>query len=92
MRRGTLSACRHGRQPLFFELDATTRPSWGVHRVASLVKRWLLGTHQGTVEQDHLQDYLDEFAFRFNPAPFGVSGPALPAATRTGGTGGPRRV
>lgn len=38
----------------------------GVHRVASLVKRWLLGTHQAAVETDHLQSYLDEFAFRFN--------------------------
>lgn len=41
-------------------------PLPGVHRVASLVKRWLLGTHQGAVEKDHLQAYLDEFAFRFN--------------------------
>ena len=38
----------------------------GVHRVASLVKRWLLGTHQGAVQTGHLQAYLDEFAFRFN--------------------------
>ena len=38
----------------------------GVHRVASLAKRWLLGTHQGAVEGDHLQAYLDEFTFRFN--------------------------
>ncbi len=38
----------------------------GVHLVASLVKRWLLGTHQGAVEEDHLQAYLDEFTFRFN--------------------------
>lgn len=38
----------------------------GVHRVASLVKRWLLGTHHGAVEADHLQAYLDEFTFRFN--------------------------
>lgn len=37
-----------------------------VHRVASLVKRWLLGTHQGSVEPAHLQAYLDEFVFRFN--------------------------
>ena len=37
-----------------------------MHRVASLLKRWLLGTHQGAVEADHLQAYLDEFAFRFN--------------------------
>ena len=38
----------------------------GVPRVASLLKRWLLGTHQGAVEADPLQGYLDEFAFRFN--------------------------
>jgi len=37
-----------------------------VHRVFSLLKRWLLGTHQGAVKAEHLQDYLDEFAFRFN--------------------------
>jgi transposase-like protein len=41
-------------------------PLPGVHRVASLVKRWLLGTHQGAVEVDHLQAYLNEFCFRFN--------------------------
>lgn len=38
----------------------------GVHRVASLAKRWLLGTHQGGVKPGHLQRYLDEFTFRFN--------------------------
>lgn len=38
----------------------------GVHRVASLVKRWLLGTHQGSIGADHMQAYLDEFTFRFN--------------------------
>lgn len=37
-----------------------------VHRVASLVKRWLLGTHHGSVDPDHLPAYLNEFAFRFN--------------------------
>jgi transposase-like protein len=37
-----------------------------VHRVASLLKRWLLGTHQGAVSQAHLDYYLDEFTFRFN--------------------------
>ena len=36
------------------------------HRVASLAKRWLLGTHQGSVDEAHLPAYLDEFAFRFN--------------------------
>jgi hypothetical protein len=37
-----------------------------VHRVASLAKRWLLGTHQGSVDDAHLQSYLNEFCFRFN--------------------------
>ena len=38
----------------------------GVHRVASLLKRWLLGTHHGSVQPVHLDAYLDEFVFRFN--------------------------
>ena len=37
-----------------------------VHRVISLLKRWLLGTHQGAVGHDYLDDDLDEFTFRFN--------------------------
>ena len=37
-----------------------------VHRAASLLKRWLLGTHQGAVGHDYLDYYLDEFTFRFN--------------------------
>lgn len=37
-----------------------------VHRIASLLKRWLLGTHHGRVEETHLAAYLDEFVFRFN--------------------------
>ena len=37
-----------------------------IHRVASLVKRWLLGTHQGRVSRKHLDYYLDEYTFRFN--------------------------
>jgi hypothetical protein len=37
-----------------------------VHRVASLAKRWLLGTHQGSIDPAHLPSYLDEFVFRFN--------------------------
>lgn len=38
----------------------------GVHRIAALLKRWLLGTHQGAVDAKHLDYYLDEFTFRFN--------------------------
>jgi transposase-like protein len=37
-----------------------------VHQVVSLLKRWLLGTHQGAVSPEHLDYYLDEFTFRFN--------------------------
>ena len=37
-----------------------------VHRVAALLKRWLMGTHQGAVSRQHLDYYLDEFTFRFN--------------------------
>jgi transposase-like protein len=36
------------------------------HRVASLLKRWWLGTHQGAISPEHLRYYLDEFTFRFN--------------------------
>jgi transposase-like protein len=37
-----------------------------VHRVISLLKRWLLGTHHGAVTAAHLDYDLDEFTFRFN--------------------------
>ena len=37
-----------------------------VHLVVSLLKRWLVGTHQGAVSRTHLPYYLDEFTFRFN--------------------------
>jgi len=36
------------------------------NRVAALVKRWLVGTHQGAVSHEHLDYYLDEYTFRFN--------------------------
>jgi transposase-like protein len=36
------------------------------NRVASLLKRWLADTHQGAVRHSHLDDYLDEYTFRFN--------------------------
>ena len=37
-----------------------------LHRVASLLKRWLPGTHQGAARPDQMDRYLDEFSFRFN--------------------------
>jgi transposase-like protein len=36
------------------------------HRVAALLKRWWLATHQGAISAEHLPYYLDEFTFRFN--------------------------
>lgn len=38
----------------------------GVHRVASLLKRWIMGTHHGSFGMKQLDYYLDEFTFRFN--------------------------
>jgi transposase-like protein len=57
-RRNQKAAARRGEDP------GELLPA--VHRVASLAKRWLLGTHQGSVDPAHLQAYLNEFAFRFN--------------------------
>ena len=57
-RRNQKAAARRGQDP------GELLPA--VHRVASLCKRWLLGTHQGRVDPAHLQAYLNEFAFRFN--------------------------
>ena len=45
-----------------------------VHKVASLLKRWLLGTHQGGIQHQHLDYYLDEFTFRFNRRRSSASG------------------
>jgi transposase-like protein len=44
------------------------------NRVAALLKRWLLGTHQGAVQPEHLDYYLDEFTFRFNRRTSGSRG------------------
>lgn len=44
--------------------DEPTLPH--VHLLISLLKRWLLGTHQGAVSDKHLQAYLEEYTFRFN--------------------------
>lgn len=37
-----------------------------VHRIASLLKRWLLGTHQNYIGEGYLSYYLDEYTFRYN--------------------------
>jgi len=38
----------------------------GVHRISALLKRWILGAHQGSASAKHLDYYLDEYSFRFN--------------------------
>lgn len=45
-----------------------------VHLVASLLKRWMLGTHQGAISKVHLEHYLDEYVFRFNRRSSGSRG------------------
>jgi len=61
---------KHGYSHEVIVLSATGDPAHvalpGVHRIASLLKRWLLGTHQGAVSGKHLDYYLDEYTFRFN--------------------------
>jgi len=61
---------RHGFTHRVTNLSASGDPAHvtmpAVHRVASLLKRWILGTHQGSVTGHHLQAYLEEFTFRFN--------------------------
>lgn len=37
-----------------------------VHRVASLLRRWVMGIHQGALSREQLDTYLDEFTVRFN--------------------------
>ena len=44
------------------------------NRIASLLKRWLIGTHQGAVQSSYLDYYLDEFTFRFNRRTSGTRG------------------
>ena len=63
-----LSKCGYGHDKVV--LSDTGDPAHvsmpGVHRIAALVKRWLLSTHQGSVSGKHLEYYLDEYTFRFN--------------------------
>jgi transposase-like protein len=56
----------HDRKPLRGNREAASELLPHVHRVISLFKRWLLGTHQGAVSPEHMDFYLDEFTFRFN--------------------------
>jgi hypothetical protein len=53
---------------VIYRLQATTEEEMlpNVHRVAALLKRWLLGTYQNFVSSGRLQSYLDEYTFRYN--------------------------
>ncbi len=57
---------RHEAHSLYASGDPAHVAMPRVHRVASLLKRWLLGTHQGAVRPQQLDYYLDEFTFRLN--------------------------
>jgi hypothetical protein len=46
--------------------SANRESLWGVHLVATLLKRLIRGTYQGRFETKYLQNYLDEYVFRFN--------------------------
>ena len=54
-----------------------------VHRVAALLKRWLMGTHQGAVSREHLDYYLDEYTFSIQSATLTSPGKALLPACAT---------
>jgi hypothetical protein len=54
-----------------------------VHRVASLAKRWLLGTHQGAVEPDHLAKYR-RVRLSLQPSQLAQPGTRLLANARAG--------
>lgn len=63
-----LSKCGYGHDRVV--LSSSDDPAHlsmpGVHRIAALLKRWLLSTHQGSFSGKHLAYYLDEYTFRFN--------------------------
>lgn len=66
---GYPSITKHGYRHIAVKGNASVPgedPTPLVHRIASLLKRWLLGTHQGGVSQSHVISYLEEFVFRFN--------------------------
>jgi transposase-like protein len=68
--RGYNDLSKHGYNRQVTVMSSSDDPAHvampGVHRIAALLKRWLLGTHQGAATPDHLQSYLEEFTFRFN--------------------------
>ena len=75
--KGYTPACLKGYVHVIMKrqsLEPGEDPTPLVHRIASLLKRWLLGTHQGSVRPTHIRAYLDEFIFRFNRRKSGKRG------------------
>jgi len=68
--KGYNDLSKHGYQHEKVVLSDSGNPAHvsmpGVHRIAALLKRWLMSTHQGSVSGKHLDYYLDEYTFRFN--------------------------
>ena len=67
--KGYTSIAKHNYQHIMvnhYENEPGEDPTPLAHRIASLLKRWLLGTHQGGQQFSHIHYYLDEFVFRFN--------------------------
>jgi hypothetical protein len=56
-----LAGCKHKVSVISAGSDTAHEVMPRVHKVASFLKRWLLGTHQGGVQRQHLDYYLDEF-------------------------------
>jgi len=65
LRRLTERGYDHEYVDIYASLDKSKELP-GVHRVASLLERWLAGTLHYRVSNKHLEYYLDEYAFRFN--------------------------
>jgi len=60
-----MKGCRHDRQVQRQRSDEKyLMPR--VHLAVSLLKRWMMGTHQGAVSHAYLDDYLNKLTFRFN--------------------------
>jgi transposase-like protein len=76
--RGYNDVTKHGYTHIKTNLSDSGDPAHvvmpGVHRIASLLKRWLLGIHQGATSGKHLEYYLDEYTFRFNRRTSGSRG------------------
>lgn len=68
--------------------DDVKNPVPRAHKAMSLLKRWLLGTHQGRIEKKYLQRYLDEFVFRFNRRRSGDRGKLFKTLLTLGVCGG----